>query len=571
MAKDVKKLADVILKRSKSVEEVSKKSESLLIHIDDSIMSISQDELTAPARYTAASLGDKRKGSATKSKDCVGDSVMMSSSSHRRKSCLKVTIEPRSKYVTDEQLLEESQTSGEYNSSGQKETSKGEHLYNSKDRESDYDEWQKESASHRKSMHYGMSQTSTPNNYYKAESERVHLMPSMDSVNNELKTTRSIGTGIEPLSSQEELSDQHTFICGASSDNKMPKKVIPFYDLEQPKVQTMSTGSQTTAETSYGKSIVPYAPLYVTASKGSCSCCSKKKKKTQEQEREKVQYCNYPLFNSEQFSFVDGIQSNKSGRKKRRNNFIYIRMRRMISSWINARPSNNSRNYITKIESTIGDCQLSDLAKCESYTSFHSIINEPFIKDNVTVAIAECPATTVKVDAFTETDKNETDKRMQDTATATDSPKNAKPTKTIVDSGTQVSDDVAVEKQLKDIPGHIKCFLSMLKASVPAQYQYDANTSFNWRFCQFWQANKEFREGVNILATLASFVPLNNLEIGSESKLPLEKYEDFVNALSCLHLLQQHFNPASLKVRIHSSLSISFFLGFFSTCSPLSY
>uniref|UniRef100_A0A1B0A3L9 Uncharacterized protein n=1 Tax=Glossina pallidipes TaxID=7398 RepID=A0A1B0A3L9_GLOPL len=205
------------------------------------------------------------------------------------------------------------------------------------------------------------------------------------------------------------------------------------------------------------------------------------------------------------------IRSIKRRMIRGRVNCLNARLRRIVSC-INARQS----GALFQDASDLDICESEVLQRNLSYESFHSISEEAL----------ELPE---KVDVSTET---EIINQTVGTATETSVAK--------ADSSVQVNDELAVQGQMDCIPAHIRCFLSMLKASAPRS-QYSSNL-FNMRLCQYWKTSREFRDGLEILAAFAAF------KSEDPKNISLENYEDFVNAMSCMHFLHELFKPTEIPM-----------------------
>ncbi|KAI9577552.1 hypothetical protein GQX74_005014 [Glossina fuscipes] len=192
-------------------------------------------------------------------------------------------------------------------------------------------------------------------------------------------------------------------------------------------------------------------------------------------------------------------------------NCLNARLRRIVSC-INARQTGT----LFQDASDLDICESEVLQRNLSYESFHSISEEAL----------EPPE---KVDVSTETEIiNQTVGTTTETFVAK------------ADSSVQVNDEFAVQGQMDCIPAHIRCFLSMLKASAPRS-QYSSNL-FNMRLCQYWKTNREFRDGLEILAAFAAF------KSEDPKNISLENYDDFVNAMSCMHFLHELFKPTDIPM-----------------------
>ncbi|KAI8129868.1 Janus kinase and microtubule-interacting protein 1 [Lucilia cuprina] len=107
-----------------------------------------------------------------------------------------------------------------------------------------------------------------------------------------------------------------------------------------------------------------------------------------------------------------------------------------------------------------------------------------------------------------------------------------------IDSCIQVNDEIAVDLQLEAMPTHIRCLLNLLKASATNTKLLLNSSLFNMKICHRWKADEEFRQGLEILATLSLF---NSSD--SSSSVCLNSYEEFVSVMNCINVLEDMFKP----------------------------
>ncbi|XP_067644716.1 uncharacterized protein [Eurosta solidaginis] len=204
-------------------------------------------------------------------------------------------------------------------------------------------------------------------------------------------------------------------------------------------------------------------------------------------------------------------QRHRKGRLKRRS--LHTRVRRIVSCFSSRRPIRfHDVNDIEFSQSEI-------LQRVESFHSLREELNEPTDIDSN------------RIDACTGTEID-----MRDEETETDGACLERK-----ESSVQVDDEMNPERILDCVPSQTRIFLNMLKTSV------EQNTSelieFNKNLLKRWEADKDFRDGLEILQTYSIFDISNNNE-----QVSARNYEHFVNAMSCLHVLEELFKP--LKVPI---------------------
>ncbi|XP_075145000.1 uncharacterized protein LOC142220030 [Haematobia irritans] len=114
------------------------------------------------------------------------------------------------------------------------------------------------------------------------------------------------------------------------------------------------------------------------------------------------------------------------------------------------------------------------------------------------------------------------------------------------DISVQVNEEeIQTTSQMNDVPPHIICFLNLLNSTIPTA---EFPNSFNWKFYQLWHTDCEFRDNLQLLVEFTSFRD-ENFDF---QNISLHTYDSFVNAMNCLHILQDlfkpHMNPILLQI-----------------------
>ena len=112
------------------------------------------------------------------------------------------------------------------------------------------------------------------------------------------------------------------------------------------------------------------------------------------------------------------------------------------------------------------------------------------------------------------------------------------------DSGIQVNDELAIELQMIDIPAHVRYFLGRLKASASNTKFLFNSSVFNMKIYKHWRSDFQFRQGLTNVSKIFSY------DSDVSGQACLESYEDFVNAMNCLHVLEELFKPHKIAVCI---------------------
>ncbi|XP_036322340.1 restin homolog isoform X2 [Rhagoletis pomonella] len=201
---------------------------------------------------------------------------------------------------------------------------------------------------------------------------------------------------------------------------------------------------------------------------------------------------------------ISTSQRNRKRRLKRR--VLHTRVRRIVSCFNAHRPQHFH---------DVSDVEISQSEILQRFDSFHSLQ-----EDGIELQL--------KVDAFTETEFEKIDKGTETEGTCNEHK----------EIGVQVNDDMNPERLLDVVPLQIRVFLSTLKTSLPKNSL--ELIEFNQNLLKRWEADKEFRDGLEILQTYSIFDSDYNEQVSTEN------YEHFVNAMSCLHVLEELFKP--LKV-----------------------
>lgn len=201
-------------------------------------------------------------------------------------------------------------------------------------------------------------------------------------------------------------------------------------------------------------------------------------------------------------------QRNRKRRIKRRVN--QTRVRHIVSCFNSRRP--------TRFHDVI-DIDISQSEVLQRFDSFHSLREDATEPHH-------------KIDAFTETNFEKADKETETEGIYIESK----------ESSVQVNDDMNPERMLDCVPSQTRIFINLLKTSV-LQDSLEM-TEFNKNLLKRWEADKEFRDGLEILQTYSVFDTNNNEQVSAEN------YEHFVNAMSCLHVLEELFKPTKVPVRI---------------------
>lgn len=164
------------------------------------------------------------------------------------------------------------------------------------------------------------------------------------------------------------------------------------------------------------------------------------------------------------------------------------------------------------------------LQRSISYGSFHSL-KEEFMENVDFTAIIHKYDVCVDCDLKVET---------KDNATLTFIEKQ--------DSSIQVNDEIAIELLMDVIPQNIRSFLEKLKNSSTNTKIRLNSSLFNMKIIQSWKTNMKFRQGLEILAEIFS---CNTDNSNNEF---LNSYEDFVNVMNCLDILEEMFKPQKILV-----------------------
>ncbi|XP_036233259.2 putative leucine-rich repeat-containing protein DDB_G0290503 isoform X2 [Bactrocera oleae] len=199
-------------------------------------------------------------------------------------------------------------------------------------------------------------------------------------------------------------------------------------------------------------------------------------------------------------------QRNRKRRIKRR--VLQTRVRRIVSCFNARRP--------TRFHDVI-DIDISQSEVLQRFDSFHSLREDTTEPHH-------------KMDAFTETNFDKFDKETETEGIYIESR----------ESSVQVNDDMNPERMLDCVPSQTRMFINLLKTSV-IQDTIEV-TEFNKNLLKRWEADKEFRDGLEILQTYSVFDTNNNEQVSAEN------YEHFVNAMSCLHVLEELFKPTKVLI-----------------------
>ncbi|CAD6996282.1 unnamed protein product [Ceratitis capitata] len=200
------------------------------------------------------------------------------------------------------------------------------------------------------------------------------------------------------------------------------------------------------------------------------------------------------------------FQRNRKRRLKRR--VLQTRVRRIVSCF-NARRPPRFHDVV--------DIDVSKSEVLHRFDSFHSLREDATESQH-------------KMDAFTETVCDKLDKETETDIVCVESK----------ESSVQVNDDMNPERILDRVPSQTRMFINLLKTSV-GQGTSEL-TEFNQNLLKRWEADKEFRDGLHILQTYSIFDTNNNETVSAEN------YEHFVNAMSCLHVLEELFKPIKVPI-----------------------
>ncbi|XP_053958765.1 putative leucine-rich repeat-containing protein DDB_G0290503 isoform X1 [Anastrepha ludens] len=198
--------------------------------------------------------------------------------------------------------------------------------------------------------------------------------------------------------------------------------------------------------------------------------------------------------------------SQRNWKRRLRRRALHTRVRRIVSCFNPYRPMRFH---------DVSDVDISQSEILQRFDSFHSLRED---------------ASLHRIDVCTETDFDKIDKETETEGVCIESK----------ESSVQVNDDMNPERLLDCVPSQTRVFLNMLKTSIPPN-SLELN-EFNKNLLKRWEADKEFRDGLEILQAYSIFDTDNNEQVSAEN------YEHFVNAMSCLHVLEELFKP--LKVPI---------------------
>lgn len=222
------------------------------------------------------------------------------------------------------------------------------------------------------------------------------------------------------------------------------------------------------------------------------------------------------------------IQQKKRGKKcaktrmtRGRVSNLHIKVKHMLSNLIS-----NGGAFVDFQDASDMDIYESEILQRNiSYGSFHSLREENLLEN----------LEPLKIDASVEC---EIKMNTKDTATIT--------VIEYQDSSIQVNDALAVELQMIDMPESVRKFLDRLKSSA-SDTKFLCNSSiFNMKIYKHWHFDSKFREGLTIISNI--FTSNDADDVSRQTNF--ESYEDFVNALNCLYVLENLFKPHKILVCI---------------------
>ncbi|XP_028893533.2 putative leucine-rich repeat-containing protein DDB_G0290503 isoform X2 [Zeugodacus cucurbitae] len=211
---------------------------------------------------------------------------------------------------------------------------------------------------------------------------------------------------------------------------------------------------------------------------------------------------------SETFKRLSLVTSQRNRKRRIKRRVLQTRVRRIVSCFNSRRP--------TRFHDVI-DIDISQSEVLQRFDSFHSLREDAAESHH-------------KIDAFTETNFDKFDKETETEGIYIESK----------ESSVQVNDDMNPERMLDCVPSQARMFINLLKSSVI----HDAVevSEFNKNLIKRWEADKEFRDGLEILQTYSVFDSNSNEQVSAEN------YEHFVNAMSCLHVLEELFKPTKVPI-----------------------